>query len=576
MSSSAPGRDRARRAGAELAARLDEHDRGGPRRCGGRPRAASCAPATSSSRASCARPASTASQELPGGGARRRRVPDGPASACCRARSCRRRATCAADERADAGRVRRRRRRHGIGLGHGLPRRTTRSRWSAPSRTRPTAGRSSAAPARSGRSSPCARAARALGACLRRARRDPRLAALVLCRRRAGDRDRRARPRALRGARSTSAARSSTTSTSCGTSSARAPSSSRRSTRSRRTPSWCSPPTASRRPSAAGDERGDLKVIDATCPLVAKVHTEARRYAAQGYNLVLIGHADHEEVDRHARRGTGPLPPRGGRASDVAALELDAGRARSPTSPRRRSPPTRRPRSSRPCARRFPDIVGAAGRRHLLRHPEPPGRRARSSPTGATSCSWWARRTRPTPPASSRWRGGRAAGPSSSRTPRSCELGWLAGRRHHRPHGRRLGARRAGARSARHPPLARAGSPERGDDVPKKPSVSPSRRRCADADSPSPERPHRCPPRPAPHQEDQVLPVHRRDRAALRLQPVLPGLRQDPAPDRGPAPAPVRRGRARRRRGERHADGVDRRRRAACSTPTSPAWSKSS
>jgi 4-hydroxy-3-methylbut-2-enyl diphosphate reductase len=43
-------------------------------------------------------------------------------------------------------------------------------------------------------------------------------------------------------------------------------------------------------------ERSDLKVIDATCPLVAKVHSEARRYASQDYNLVLIGHADHEEV----------------------------------------------------------------------------------------------------------------------------------------------------------------------------------------------------------------------------------------------------------------------------------------
>ncbi|MGO9964585.1 MAG: 4-hydroxy-3-methylbut-2-enyl diphosphate reductase [Acidimicrobiales bacterium] len=43
-------------------------------------------------------------------------------------------------------------------------------------------------------------------------------------------------------------------------------------------------------------QRRDLSVIDATCPLVAKVHTEARRYASQDYNLVLIGHADHEEV----------------------------------------------------------------------------------------------------------------------------------------------------------------------------------------------------------------------------------------------------------------------------------------
>jgi 4-hydroxy-3-methylbut-2-enyl diphosphate reductase len=42
--------------------------------------------------------------------------------------------------------------------------------------------------------------------------------------------------------------------------------------------------------------REDLVVIDATCPLVAKVHTEARRYANQGYDLILIGHPDHEEV----------------------------------------------------------------------------------------------------------------------------------------------------------------------------------------------------------------------------------------------------------------------------------------
>ena len=39
-----------------------------------------------------------------------------------------------------------------------------------------------------------------------------------------------------------------------------------------------------------------LKVIDATCPLVAKVHSQAQRYAAQGYAIVMIGHAGHEEV----------------------------------------------------------------------------------------------------------------------------------------------------------------------------------------------------------------------------------------------------------------------------------------
>jgi 4-hydroxy-3-methylbut-2-en-1-yl diphosphate reductase len=39
-----------------------------------------------------------------------------------------------------------------------------------------------------------------------------------------------------------------------------------------------------------------LLTIDATCPLVTKVHVEARRYAAEGYTVVLIGHAGHEEV----------------------------------------------------------------------------------------------------------------------------------------------------------------------------------------------------------------------------------------------------------------------------------------
>ena len=39
-----------------------------------------------------------------------------------------------------------------------------------------------------------------------------------------------------------------------------------------------------------------LQVLDATCPLVTKVHVEARRYAADGYTIVLIGHEGHEEV----------------------------------------------------------------------------------------------------------------------------------------------------------------------------------------------------------------------------------------------------------------------------------------
>ncbi|MCW3063040.1 MAG: hydroxymethylbutenyl pyrophosphate reductase [Solirubrobacterales bacterium] len=43
-------------------------------------------------------------------------------------------------------------------------------------------------------------------------------------------------------------------------------------------------------------ERG-LETIDATCPLVTKVHVEAKKFALDGYTIVLIGHAGHEEVE---------------------------------------------------------------------------------------------------------------------------------------------------------------------------------------------------------------------------------------------------------------------------------------
>lgn len=39
-----------------------------------------------------------------------------------------------------------------------------------------------------------------------------------------------------------------------------------------------------------------LKTIDATCPLVTKVHSEAKRFASEGYDIILIGHDGHEEV----------------------------------------------------------------------------------------------------------------------------------------------------------------------------------------------------------------------------------------------------------------------------------------
>jgi 4-hydroxy-3-methylbut-2-enyl diphosphate reductase len=46
----------------------------------------------------------------------------------------------------------------------------------------------------------------------------------------------------------------------------------------------------------AASSRRDLRAIDATCPLVTKVHTEAVRFAREGYTIVLIGHEGHDEV----------------------------------------------------------------------------------------------------------------------------------------------------------------------------------------------------------------------------------------------------------------------------------------
>ncbi len=47
----------------------------------------------------------------------------------------------------------------------------------------------------------------------------------------------------------------------------------------------------------ANAEARGLQTIDATCPLVTKVHVEAKKFAADGYTIVLIGHAGHEEVE---------------------------------------------------------------------------------------------------------------------------------------------------------------------------------------------------------------------------------------------------------------------------------------
>ena len=49
-------------------------------------------------------------------------------------------------------------------------------------------------------------------------------------------------------------------------------------------------------PFGSKPDRAALEVIDATCPLVTKVHLEAVKFARQGYTIILIGHKDHDEV----------------------------------------------------------------------------------------------------------------------------------------------------------------------------------------------------------------------------------------------------------------------------------------
>ena len=71
-----------------------------------------------------------------------------------------------------------------------------------------------------------------------------------------------------------------------------------------------------------GAEARGLEVIDATCPLVSRVHTEGQRYAAAGYEVVLIGHAGHAEVIGTLGQINGRVHLVGS-VNDVASLQVD-------------------------------------------------------------------------------------------------------------------------------------------------------------------------------------------------------------------------------------------------------------
>jgi 4-hydroxy-3-methylbut-2-en-1-yl diphosphate reductase len=76
-------------------------------------------------------------------------------------------------------------------------------------------------------------------------------------------------------------------------------------------------------PAVHADAAGrGLRTIDATCPLVTKVHREAVKFAAEGYTIVLVGHAGHEEVEGTMGEVPGSIVLVESEA-DVDALELE-------------------------------------------------------------------------------------------------------------------------------------------------------------------------------------------------------------------------------------------------------------
>ncbi len=71
----------------------------------------------------------------------------------------------------------------------------------------------------------------------------------------------------------------------------------------------------------AASKARNLRVVDATCPLVTKVHVEAVKFAREGYSLILIGHRDHDEVI--GTMGEAPLVTQVvGTPEEVAKLEV--------------------------------------------------------------------------------------------------------------------------------------------------------------------------------------------------------------------------------------------------------------
>ena len=192
---------------------------------------------------------------------------------------------------------------------------------------------------------------------------------------------------------------------------------------------------------------GGLSVIDATCPLVTKVHLEARRFAREGHTILLIGHEGHEEVVGTSGRGARAhvLVESPDEARTVQVPDPANAVATSPRPPSRWTRPTRSSPSSASGSRRSQgpprdDICYATQNRQdavkdlaraVRRHP---GDRLATTPR--------------TPTAWSRWRGRSERPPTSSTTrPRSTPRGSPA--RTRRRDVRRFGAGVAGRADGR-------------------------------------------------------------------------------------------------------------------------------
>ena len=129
----------------------------------------------------------------------------------------------------------------------------------------------------------------------------------------------------------------------------------------------------------------NLRTIDATCPLVTKVHVEARKFAEQGYTIVLIGHQGHEEVEGT----TGEAPENIVLVETVADVDaLEVARPR----PRRLHHPDdalgrRDRRDHRPPARALPERSRRRSPTTSVTRPPTARSPSSSSPASASSSS---------------------------------------------------------------------------------------------------------------------------------------------------------------------------------------------